>query len=70
MKNKYNAYDLDIETVSYITCSNCGKYETKYEGNEEDFFYKGWRMTKAGNQYCPECANKKLKLNKNEDKKL
>lgn len=61
---KYEPMDLwdFIEVESTITCSSCGKQKTAMGGsNEDSFFYEGWRATKSGNVYCPECALKKLK---------
>jgi Zn finger protein HypA/HybF involved in hydrogenase expression len=63
-KAEYEPMDLYdfIETEASIHCSNCGEEDiTMGEGSEDHFFEKGWRATKKGNVYCPECASKKLK---------
>jgi hypothetical protein len=64
---KYEPFDLydSIETECTITCSSCGK-QSSVRGAESDnatdfYFAEGWRATKSGNVYCPECAKKKLK---------
>ena len=64
--NKYDAMDLYdfIEVESYIQCSRCATTHTTWgDNNEQHFFNAGWRATKKGNVYCPECAAKKLKIN-------
>jgi DNA-directed RNA polymerase subunit RPC12/RpoP len=61
---KYESSDLYdfIEVESSIQCSNCGKGDIDMgENSEDEFFKRGWRATKKGNVYCPECAFKKLK---------
>lgn len=65
---KYEPIDLldIIETECTITCSNCGiQSSLRFVDTDEAtdiFFEEGWRATKKGNVYCPECSNKKLKL--------
>jgi hypothetical protein len=68
MKHKSeDLYDHIVPECS-IACSNCRKPESVMNYNEDEaqehFFAEGWRATKSGNVYCPECANKKLKQNK------
>lgn len=64
---KYEPMDLydSIETECIITCSNCGTQRSAmYVDSDEAvdvFFEEGWRATKSGNVYCPQCASKKLK---------
>ena len=57
-----------IETECTITCSNCGIQSNLHCIDPADtldvFFDEGWRGTKKGNVYCPDCASKKLKLKK------
>lgn len=67
--NKYDPMDLynSIETECTITCSCCGMQSNLHEINDFEatdiYFDAGWRATKKGNVYCPECASKKLKIN-------
>jgi hypothetical protein len=67
---KYEPMDLydSIETECTITCSNCGTQRSAmYVDSDEAvdvFFEEGWRATKSGNVYCPQCASKKLKSKK------
>lgn len=59
---KYEPMDLYyfIMLESTIECSRCHKISGALgNGNEEHFFDEGWRATKNGNVYCPECASKK-----------
>lgn len=63
----YEPMDLcdSIETECTITCSSCGKQSICFTDSDEAmdvFFEEGWRATKSGNVYCPECASKKLKI--------
>ena len=64
---KYEPMDLydSIETECTITCSNCGMQSGLNAVNDFEatdiYFDEGWRGTKKGNVYCPECASKKLK---------
>ena len=64
-KNKSDSlYDAIIVSVE-ISCNNCRKTNTIHECDEFDacdsFYEDGWRMTRAQNVYCPECAKIKLK---------
>lgn len=67
-ESKYTADQLNqhiYECIqSSVDCGNCQRSETLFVESylaQEDFFQKGWRATKNGNVYCPECAKKKLK---------
>lgn len=66
----YKPEDLwdSIETECTITCSNCGMQSDLHCVDSCDatdiFFEEGWRATKSGNVYCPECTTKKLKVKK------
>ena len=67
---KYDAYDLDYLEEYTIYCESCGREDSSFEIQPEGFFRDGWRMTKNNNQYCPECANKKLKNVKQQTKRI
>lgn len=47
------------QTEFHISCTNCNA-EQATDGDEDDFYKKGWRATQQ-NCYCPKCAKKKLK---------
>ena len=57
-----------MDTLHTIICSNCGKNGYVHDIDDwwavEDFKNRGWRATKHGNVYCPDCAKKKLKARK------
>lgn len=66
-KSKYTyeqLYDHCLETVEF-ECSKCSEHKIVYQADgfsaSEDLFNEGWRAT-ANNCYCPDCANKHLKL--------
>jgi|WetSurMetagenome_2_1015567.scaffolds.fasta_scaffold1436432_2 hypothetical protein len=56
---------INEETIYSVMCSNC--LNEKIEHNYDPIFFveecveEGWKVTKYGNIYCPECAKKKLK---------
>jgi Zn finger protein HypA/HybF involved in hydrogenase expression len=60
-------YD-SVETECTITCSKCGMQSDLYGIDDFDavdiYFEEGWRATKTGNVYCPNCASKNLKPQK------
>ena len=65
---KYNADQLEdwIIITAEIDCSNCKHATSLYNPIDEyeaanHLFEKGWRVTKMGKCYCPNCAKKKLK---------
>lgn len=65
MNYKYSDLVDYIQILANIDCDNCSKSAISEccDGWDaaDEFFRNGWRVTRSGNVYCPDCAKKKLK---------